>query len=77
MVVDGNEANLPSARVAEQKPLFSCVMDSVSSATSAMFTAGEGERDAEGNMYGVDASSLLVTNAGRGVGDYAKLPDQE
>jgi len=81
VVVDGNEANLPSGRVAEQKPLFSCVMDSVSSATSAMFTTGEGGRDAEGNMYGVDASSLLVTNAGRGVGDgagdYSKLPDQE
>lgn len=77
VVVDGNEANLPSGRVAEQKPLFSCVMDSVSSATSAMFTTGEGTQD----EYGVDSSSLLVTNAGRGVGDgagdYSKLPDQE
>jgi hypothetical protein len=81
VVVDGdNEANLPAARVAEQRPLFSCVMDSVSSATSALWSS-TGERDRDGNMYGVDASSLLVTNAGRGVGegagDYAQLPDRE
>ena len=80
VVVDGNEANLPAARVAEQRPLFSCVMDSVSSATSALWSS-TGERDGEGNCYGVDASSLLVTNAGRGVGDgagdYAQLPDRE
>ena len=80
VVVDGNEANLPAARVAEQRPLFSCVMDSVSSATSALWSS-TGERDGEGNCYGVDASSLLVTNAGRGVGDgagdYAQLPNRE
>jgi hypothetical protein len=81
VVVDGgNEANLPAARVAEQRPLFSCVMDSVSSATSALWST-TGQSDREGNMYGVDASSLLVTNAGRGVGDgagdYAQLPDRE
>jgi hypothetical protein len=80
VVVDGNEANLPAARVADQRPLFSCVMDSVSSATSALWSS-TGERDGEGNCYGVDASSLLVTNAGRGVGDgagdYAQLPDRE
>ena len=80
VVVDGNEANLPAARVAEQRPLFSCVMDSVSSATSALWsTTGEGDR--EGNVYGVDASSLLVTNAGRdvgdGAGDYAQLSNRE
>lgn len=80
VVVDGNEANLPAARVAEQRPLFSCVMDSVSSATSALWSS-TGEGDREGNVYGVDASSLLVTNAGRGVGDgagdYAQLSDRE
>eukprot|EP00578_Thalassiosira_sp_NH16_P008442 CAMPEP_0181117256 /NCGR_PEP_ID=MMETSP1071-20121207/22412_1 /TAXON_ID=35127 /ORGANISM="Thalassiosira sp., Strain NH16" /LENGTH=802 /DNA_ID=CAMNT_0023201605 /DNA_START=173 /DNA_END=2581 /DNA_ORIENTATION=+ len=77
VVVDGNEANLPSARVAESKPLFSCVMDSMSSAASAVFTGGDDDE----NTHGVDSSSLLVTNAGRGVGDgtgdYSKLPDRE
>jgi len=76
-VIDGNEANLPAARVAEQKPLFSCVTDSVSSAASALFSNAEGEQDEEGNIYGVDASSLLVTSAGRQGGDYSRLPDNE
>jgi len=80
VVVDGNEHNLPAGRVAESKPLFSCIADGVSNAASAMFS-NTGERDAEGNVYGVDSSSLLITGAGRGVGegtgDYAKLPDQD
>lgn len=79
VVVDGgtdnNTANLPSGRVAEQKPLFSCMMDSVSNAANAVWSTGEGE-----NVHGVDGGSLLITNAGRGVGDgagdYSKLPDQ-
>lgn len=78
-VTDGNEANLPAGRVAEQKPLFSCVYDSVSNAASSVFSAGT--EDEDGNVYGVDSSSLLVTNAGRGVGDgagnYNQLPDDE
>ncbi len=76
-VIDGNEANLPAARVAEQKPLFSCVADSVSSAASALFSNAEGEEDEEGNIYGVDASSLLVTSAGREGGEYSRLPNNE
>jgi len=76
-VIDGNEANLPAARVAEQKPLFSCVTDSVSSAASALFSNAEGEEDEEGNIYGIDASSLLVTSAGRQGGDYSRVPDNE
>eukprot|EP01082_Thalassiosira_pseudonana_P016044 g14164.t1 g14164 contig9:1306042-1306668(-) len=80
-VVDGNEANLPAGRVAEQRPLFSCVMDSVSNAASAVFSTGDAA-DEEGNVYGVDSSSLLaVTSAGRGVGDgagdYAQLENDE
>jgi len=78
VVVDGdstNSANLPSGRVAEQKPLFSCMMDSMSNAAGAMFSTGEGD------VHGMDNSSLLVTNAGRGVGDgtgdYNQLPDRE
>ena len=76
-VIDGNEANLPAGRVAEQKPLFSCVTDSVSSAASALFSTGEGEEDEEGNIYGVDGSSLLVTSVGRQGGDYSRVPDNE
>ena len=77
VVVDGNEANLPSARVGEaNRPLFSCVTDSVNSAASALFHMGD-----ESNVNGIDSSSLLVTNAGRGVGDgegdYERLPDSE
>ncbi|KAL7436933.1 hypothetical protein ACHAXM_005385 [Skeletonema potamos] len=76
-VIDGNEANLPAARVAEQKPLFSCVTDSVSSAASALFSTGAVDEDEEGHIYGVDASSLLVTSAGRQGGDYSRVPDNE
>ena len=40
-----------------------------------MFSTGEGD------VHGMDNSSLLVTNAGRGVGDgtgdYNQLPDRE
>ncbi|KAL7467664.1 hypothetical protein ACHAXS_011268 [Conticribra weissflogii] len=77
-VTDGNEANLPAGRVAEQKPLFSCIYDSVSTAASAAFSTGVGEDD-EGNVHGVDSSSLLVTNArrGDGGGNYSQLPDDE
>ena len=77
-VVDGNEANLPSGRVAESKPLFSCIADSMAGAASALYSTGDG--DAEGNVHGVDAHSLLMTNAGRGVdgsGDYSQLPNRE
>jgi len=75
VVIDGdNGANLPAARVAESKPLFSCVMDSVNSAASAVFSSGTED------AHGADASSLLMTNAGRGVGDgacdYEALPDR-
>ncbi|KAL7548502.1 hypothetical protein ACHAWF_011794, partial [Thalassiosira exigua] len=77
VIVDGDEERLPAGRVAEQRPLFSCLADTA----SAMFSAGEGARDAEGNVNGVDASSLLVTGAGRGVGDgagdYSRVPENE
>lgn len=80
VVVDGNEENLPPGRVAERQPLFSCLVNSVSSASAALFTTGE--TDSEGNVHGVDGSSLLVTNAGRRVGDnnagdYSRLSDHE
>ena len=59
------------ARVAEQKPLFSCVVDSVNSTVGTLTGTSLGQ-DAEGNVHGVDASSLLaVSNVGRDSGsDY-------
>merc|ERR1712003_42692 len=55
------EGLLGSARVAEQKPLFSCVADSISTATSSLlFNTQTLQEDREGNVHGVDASSLLA-----------------
>ena len=45
------------ARMAESKPLFSCVADSITSAASNLMTLPS---DAEGNVHGVDSSSLLA-----------------
>eukprot|EP00525_Craspedostauros_australis_P001196 CAMPEP_0198125710 /NCGR_PEP_ID=MMETSP1442-20131203/43191_1 /TAXON_ID= /ORGANISM="Craspedostauros australis, Strain CCMP3328" /LENGTH=585 /DNA_ID=CAMNT_0043785367 /DNA_START=35 /DNA_END=1792 /DNA_ORIENTATION=- len=42
------------ARVAQQKGMFACVTDSIATATTAMYT------DTEGNVHGVDSSSLLA-----------------
>ena len=51
-------------------------MAGTNSAASALFHMGD-----ESNVNGIDSSSLLVTNAGRGVGDgegdYERLPDSE
>lgn len=80
-VTDGNGAKLPSARVAEPKHLFSCVTDSVSSVASSLFSTDGGEEDEEGLIYGVDASSLLMTSAGLepgdGAGHYSRVADNE
>jgi hypothetical protein len=58
------------ARVAERQPLFSCVVDSVSNAASSLgsaLTSTTLSEDQEGNVHGVDASSLLaVPNVSRG-----------
>lgn len=68
-----NDSRMPKARVAERQPLFSCVVDSVSTAASSMagaLTTTTLSEDEEGNVHGVDSSSLLaVTRAGRGVGE--------
>lgn len=57
------------ARVAEAKPLFACVADAVGTAASSFSTAIQTQsltQDDEGNVHGVDGSSLLVmSNAGR------------
>jgi len=57
------------ARVAEAKPLFACVADSITTAASSFSTALQTQNltsDDEGNVHGVDGSSLLVVSqAGR------------
>ncbi|KAL3788369.1 hypothetical protein HJC23_009175 [Cyclotella cryptica] len=78
VVVNGNEANLPAGRVAEQRPLFSCVFDSVSNAASAVFSTGDAPVDEEGNVYGVDSRSLLAVTergVGDGAGDYSQYQE--
>mmetsp|Transcript_38825 Transcript_38825/g.116735 ORF Transcript_38825/g.116735 Transcript_38825/m.116735 type:complete len:630 (-) Transcript_38825:429-2318(-) len=73
--------SMQSARVAESKPLFSCIADSITSAATAMgetLTATTLSGDGEGNVHGVDSSSLLVTNAGRQQGgSYHQISDHE
>eukprot|EP00523_Entomoneis_sp_CCMP467_P015244 CAMPEP_0168779076 /NCGR_PEP_ID=MMETSP0725-20121227/7407_1 /TAXON_ID=265536 /ORGANISM="Amphiprora sp., Strain CCMP467" /LENGTH=527 /DNA_ID=CAMNT_0008828857 /DNA_START=241 /DNA_END=1824 /DNA_ORIENTATION=- len=52
------------ARVAEQKPLFSCVADSINEAANQFYTTVN--TDSEGNVHGVDQSGLLaMSQAGR------------
>ena len=54
------------ARVAQAKPLFACVADSISTAANSLYTQNLSQ-DEEGNVHGVDSSSLLaMSNAGRG-----------
>lgn len=54
-----------AARVAQRQPLFSCVVDSVNS-TVGTLTGTSLSQDREGNVHGVDATSLLaVSNVGR------------
>lgn len=57
-----------AGRVAESQPLFSCVADSISVAANSLTTAyNASQQDDEGNVHGVDASSLLaMSSAGRG-----------
>ena len=68
------------ARVAQSKPLFSCVVDSISSSANAASTYIMGDDDEEVN--GVDTTSFLsVPNVGRekseGGGNYFALPPNE
>jgi len=70
----------PPGRVAESKPMFSCVADSIYSTGNAMVDAMSSiaTREEE-EVHGVDSSSFLsVTNAGRegdGAGSYRSVPD--
>ena len=47
------------ARVAEQKSMFACVADSITTAATSI-TATHLTEDPEGNVHGVDSSSLLA-----------------
>ena len=64
-----NNGGAGGARVAESKPLFACVADSITTAASSFSTAMQTQtltHDDEGNVHGVDGSSLLVVSqAGR------------
>jgi hypothetical protein len=74
----GGGGGVPKARVAERQPLFSCVVDSVSNAASSLgsaLTSNTLSEDQEGNVHGVDASSLLaVPNVSRGEGNEEYQP---
>ena len=61
---DGFDMDGGTARVAESKPLFNCVADSISSAANQMYAAVS--TDDDGNVHGVDGHGLLaMSNAGR------------
>jgi hypothetical protein len=66
------------ARVVTQQPLFACVTDSISSAANYAINSAQGlHEDDEGNVHGVDSSSLLaVTQVGRGTSNqnYEQMP---
>lgn len=66
------------ARVVAQQPLFACVTDSISSAANYAINSAQGlHEDEEGNVHGVDSTSLLaVTQVGRGSSNqsYEQMP---
>ena len=81
MIGSGSQSGArPPGRVAESKPMFSCVADSIYSTGNAMVDAMSliATREEE-EVHGVDSSSFLsVTNAGRegdGAGSYRSVPD--
>eukprot|EP00558_Chaetoceros_sp_UNC1202_P004639 CAMPEP_0197237172 /NCGR_PEP_ID=MMETSP1429-20130617/4086_1 /TAXON_ID=49237 /ORGANISM="Chaetoceros sp., Strain UNC1202" /LENGTH=515 /DNA_ID=CAMNT_0042696133 /DNA_START=29 /DNA_END=1576 /DNA_ORIENTATION=+ len=64
---DADDYGPPAARVAEAKPLFSCVVDSISNTASAISTGIMGEEE---EVHGVDTTSFLsVPNVGRDRGN--------
>ncbi|GKY90993.1 hypothetical protein MPSEU_000072100 [Mayamaea pseudoterrestris] len=67
-----NSDSMQQARVAESKPLFSCVADSImTTANQYMAATLMDAPDEEGNVHGVDSSSLLavpMSGVGRNAG---------
>lgn len=79
-LLGGGAPRRSAARVATQQPLFACVTDSISTAANYALTGSALHEDAEGNVHGVDSSSLLaVTQVGRGSSNqqYEQMPGQE
>jgi len=84
LLTGGTQENGRSARagrVAESKPMFSCVVDSISSTANAMSGAMASYTTGEEEVHGVDSSSFLsVTNAqreGDGAASYRAVPDTD
>lgn len=79
-LVNRSSPNRPAvARVAERQPIFNCVADSIASAASTAMTALHTQTlftDTEGNVHGVDGSSLLDQGGENGAG-YDRLQDKE
>jgi len=84
LITNGGRENGRSARagrVAESKPMFSCVADSIYSTANAVSGAMSSYTNGDENeeVHGVDSSSFLsVTNArrdGDGAGSYRAVPD--
>jgi hypothetical protein len=76
----GGGGRRQGARVATQQPLFACVTDSISTAANYAMSGAALQEDAEGNVHGVDSSSLLaVTQVGRGSSNqrYEQMPGQD
>lgn len=72
----GGGGDYPAARVAQGKPLFSCVVDSISNTANMMM----GEEDEE--VHGVDTTSFLTTpdvgrNRNESAGKYYAVPEHE
>lgn len=58
--------SMPRARVAERQPLFSCVVDSVSTAASSVMAGALTttlSQDEQGNVYSVDSTLLLSSES--------------
>lgn len=73
---DERSSLLPAGRVADQKPLFSCVMDTVSNLVG---TGAEGSEALPSEVHGIDSTGLLASvdgessnsaNANDGRGNY-------
>lgn len=63
-----NSSSFPTGRVAERKPLFSCVVDGISSTATALGTSLGATAEEDSNVHGIDTTSLLAVpkNTGRG-----------
>jgi len=72
----GGGGDYPAARVAQGKPLFSCVVDSISNTANMMM----GEQEEE--VHGVDTTSFLTTpdvgrNRNESGGKYYAVPEHD